>query len=121
MVSALSRRFGLPTPIVLVIAGILVSLIPGLPEYRLDPELVLVGFLPPLLYAESLGTSLRDLRTNPRTARVRRLGMTGFVPNQSDARPFTSLIEKPLEPASLVTFVRHALAPVSMRLPAGRG
>jgi CheY-like chemotaxis protein len=50
------------------------------------------------------------LRTNPRTARVRRLGMTAFVPSPTEARPFTSLIEKPLEPAALVDFVRHALA-----------
>ncbi len=75
VVSALSRRFGLPTPIVLVIAGILVSLVPGLPEYRLDPELVLVGFLPPLLYAESLGTSLRDLRANRRNIALLSVGL----------------------------------------------
>jgi Na+/H+ antiporter len=75
VVSALSRRFGLPTPIVLVIAGILVSLVPGLPEYRLDPELMLVGFLPPLLYAESLGTSLRDLRANRRNIALLSVGL----------------------------------------------
>lgn len=59
------------------------------------------------------------LRTNPRTARVRRLGMTGFVPSPHEARPFTSLIEKPLEPVSLVGFVRNALARVPTRPPPG--
>ena len=75
VVSALSRRFGLPTPIVLVVAGLLASLVPGVPEYRLDPELVLVGFLPPLLYAESLGTSLRDLRANRRNIALLSVGL----------------------------------------------
>jgi monovalent cation/hydrogen antiporter len=75
VVSALTRRFGLPTPIVLVIAGILVSLVPGLPDYQLDPELVLVGFLPPLLYAESLGTSLRDLRADRRNIALLSVGL----------------------------------------------
>jgi CheY-like chemotaxis protein len=53
------------------------------------------------------------LRSNSRTARVRRLGMTGFVPSASEARPFTSLIEKPLEPDALVGFVRQALQRVT--------
>jgi CheY-like chemotaxis protein len=67
------------------------------------------------------GTVLAEyLRTNPRTARVRRLGMTGFVPSPTEARPFTSLIEKPLEPVSLVDFVRHALARVPTRPPPGQ-
>jgi monovalent cation/hydrogen antiporter len=57
-VSAVSRKVGVPPPIALVVAGILASLIPGLSHYQLDPELVLVGFLPPLLYAEAIGTSL---------------------------------------------------------------
>jgi CheY-like chemotaxis protein len=55
------------------------------------------------------------LRSNPRTARVHRLGMTGFVPTPGEARAFTSLIEKPLEPAALVDFVRHALQRVPAR------
>jgi CheY-like chemotaxis protein len=55
------------------------------------------------------------LRSNPRTSRVRRLGMTGFVPSASEARAFTALIEKPLEPAALVDSVRHALRPAPAR------
>jgi CheY-like chemotaxis protein len=57
------------------------------------------------------------LRSNPRTARVHRLGMTGFVPAASEARAFTSLIEKPLQPAALVDFVRHALQRAPTRPP----
>jgi Na+/H+ antiporter len=74
-VSAVARRLGTPPPIPLVIAGILVSLVPGLPDYQLDPELVLVGFLPPLLYAEAIGTSLRDLRANVRGIALLSVGL----------------------------------------------
>jgi Na+/H+ antiporter len=65
-VSSAARRIGVPPPIALVIVGILVSLVPGVPQHQLDPELVLVGFLPPLLYSEAIDTSLRDLRANLR-------------------------------------------------------
>ncbi len=65
-VSSAARRIGVPPPIALVVAGILASLVPGVPQYHLDPELVLVGFLPPLLYSEAIDTSLRDLRANLR-------------------------------------------------------
>ncbi|MFC7584356.1 Na+/H+ antiporter [Nonomuraea antimicrobica] len=75
VVSALARRLGVPSPIALVVAGILVSLIPGLPRYELDPELVLFGFLPPLLYAEALDTSLRDLRANLRSITLLSVGL----------------------------------------------
>jgi CheY-like chemotaxis protein len=60
------------------------------------------------------------LRTNPRTARVRRLGMTGFVPSASEARSFTSLIEKPLEPAALIDFVRNSLQRAPTTSPLAR-
>ena len=51
-----------PYPILLVIGGLALSFVPGLPEFRLPPDLVLIAFLPPLLYAAAFFTSLRDLR-----------------------------------------------------------
>ena len=65
-VSAFSRRFGLPAPILLVLGGVAVSFVPGVPEIALDPELVLVVVLPPLLYAAAVRSSLIDLRRNAR-------------------------------------------------------
>jgi CPA1 family monovalent cation:H+ antiporter len=59
----------------LVVAGILASLIPGLPNYQLAPELVLVEFLPPLLYAAAIDTSLRDLRANLRPIALLSVGL----------------------------------------------
>lgn len=75
IISAAARKIGVPPPIALVVASILVSLIPGLPRYQLDPELVLVGFLPPLLYAEAINTSLRELRANLRPIALLSVGL----------------------------------------------
>ena len=58
----LARRINQPYPVVLVVGGLLLGLIPGLPRVELAPELVFLLFLPPLLYWESLTFSFRDLR-----------------------------------------------------------
>lgn len=60
--SALSRRVPVPPPLVLTIVGLAASLVPGVPAVRLSPDIVLVGFLPPLLYATAIRTSLVDVR-----------------------------------------------------------
>jgi hypothetical protein len=52
-----ARRAGLSAPLVLVLVGVIASLLPGVPEYRLDPEVALIGVLPPLFYAAALRTS----------------------------------------------------------------
>jgi CPA1 family monovalent cation:H+ antiporter len=52
----------IPYPILLVGAGIVLALIPGLPHPDLNPKIVLYGILPPLLYATAFYTSIRDLR-----------------------------------------------------------
>jgi CPA1 family monovalent cation:H+ antiporter len=53
-----------PYPILMVLGGLVLSFTPGLPDFDLPPELVLVAFLPPLLYSAAFFTSLRDLRAN---------------------------------------------------------
>ena len=53
-----------PFPILLVLGGLALALIPGMPHVELDPRLVLVAILPPLLYAGAYFTSLRELRAN---------------------------------------------------------
>ncbi|WP_448615137.1 cation:proton antiporter domain-containing protein [Modestobacter sp. URMC 112] len=62
VVAGLCDRFGWPTPLVLVVVGVAVSLVPGVPEVELDPDLVLHALLPPLLYATAVRTSLFDFR-----------------------------------------------------------
>jgi monovalent cation/hydrogen antiporter len=63
---ALAPTLRLPLPILLVLGGVVMSFIPGLPQLALPPDLVLVAILPPLLYSGAFFTSLRDLRTNRR-------------------------------------------------------
>lgn len=62
----LADRLALPFPIVLVVGGLALSFIPGLPVPRVNPALVFFLFLPPLLYPAALFTSWRDFRRNLR-------------------------------------------------------
>jgi CPA1 family monovalent cation:H+ antiporter len=62
----LASFFRIPYPILLVLGGLALGFVPGLPDFELPPELVLIAFLPPLLYASAFFTSLRDLRANVR-------------------------------------------------------
>ncbi len=70
-----ARRIDVPYPILLVIGGLLLGLIPGLPAIELRPELVLLLFLPPLLYWESLNTSFRDFLANLRSISLLAIGL----------------------------------------------
>ncbi len=60
----IARRSGLPYPALFVLGGLVVGFIPGLPKIELQPDLVLLVFLPPLLFAAAFETPLRDLRRN---------------------------------------------------------
>ena len=73
--SALARRLGIPYPIVLVIGGALFGFVPGLPEVHLDPDVVLVIFLPPLLYGAAFFANLADLRANLRGLSLSSVGL----------------------------------------------
>jgi CPA1 family monovalent cation:H+ antiporter len=57
-----ARRWHLPHPVLLVLGGALLAISPGLPHVSLDPEIVFVVFVPPLLYWTAYTTSLRDVR-----------------------------------------------------------
>lgn len=60
LLQALSKRLGVSFPILLVLGGLGISLIPGLPVVRMDPDLVLLLILPPLLYEAAWYTSWKD-------------------------------------------------------------
>jgi monovalent cation/hydrogen antiporter len=59
-----AERTSIPYPILLVVGGLGLGFIPGIPEIELPPDLVLIAVLPPLLYGTAFFTSLRDLREN---------------------------------------------------------
>src|SRR5206468_7155679 len=62
-----------------VLGGLALALIPGLPEPRLDPELVFLVFLPPLLYPAALFTPWRDFRANLRPILLLAVGLVLFT------------------------------------------
>jgi Na+/H+ antiporter len=64
--AVLAGTLRVPYPITLVAGGALIGFIPGVPDVQLDPDLVLLIFLPPLLYGAAFFTDLRDLRRNAR-------------------------------------------------------
>jgi monovalent cation/hydrogen antiporter len=72
---ALARRLGLLAPIVLVVVGLGLSFVPRLGEIRLDPQLVLVGILPPLLYVAAVRTSVPAFRHNLRPILLLAVGL----------------------------------------------
>jgi monovalent cation/hydrogen antiporter len=71
-----ARRFPIAPALLLVLGGVLIGFVPGLRDVALPPEVVLLLFLPALLYWESLTTSLREIRSN---LRIVVLASTGLV------------------------------------------
>ncbi len=79
VVAGASRRFGWPTPLLLVVAGVVASYLPGIERVNVDPDVILVGLLPPLLYAAAIRTSLVDFRTNRQAIVLLSVGLVGFT------------------------------------------
>jgi monovalent cation/hydrogen antiporter len=79
----LSHRFKFPFPIILVLSGLVISLIPGLPVIALNPEIAFLIFLPPLLYAAAWNTSWHEFKAVIRPISLAAIGLvfftTGFV------------------------------------------
>ena len=72
---ALADVLGIPYPIPLVVGGLALGFVPGMPEIELPPDLVLVAVLPPLLYGAAFFTSLRELRANARPIGLLAIGL----------------------------------------------
>ena len=77
--TTLARRFHTPYPIVLVIAGLLLSFVPGLPRVSLNPDVVLLILLPPLLFAAATNTAWRDFRFHLVSILMLAFGLVGFT------------------------------------------
>lgn len=73
--TAVARKLVIPYPILLVIGGLALGFIPGLPTIRLDPDLVFLVFLPPILWAAAYFTSWRDFRANLRPITLHAVGL----------------------------------------------
>jgi CPA1 family monovalent cation:H+ antiporter len=75
----LGRRLKVPYPIALVLGGLFISLVPGLPRVHINPELVFLIFLPPLLYAAGWFTSWHDFKANLRPILMLAFGLVLFT------------------------------------------
>jgi Na+/H+ antiporter len=60
----LAKKLALPYPVLLVIGGLVLGFVPGLPAVQLEPDMVFLFLLPPLLYPAAVFTSWRDFRAN---------------------------------------------------------
>jgi CPA1 family monovalent cation:H+ antiporter len=77
--TALARKLQTPYPIVLVVAGLLLSLVPGIPRITLNPDLIFLVVLPPLLFAAAWLTSWRDFVYNLVSISFLAFGLVGFT------------------------------------------
>jgi Na+/H+ antiporter len=77
--AAMARRLRVPYPIVLVLAGLAISFVPRIPRVPLDPNIVFVIFLPPLLYASAWTMSWREFRRNGVVIGLLAVGLVGFT------------------------------------------
>jgi CPA1 family monovalent cation:H+ antiporter len=72
-------RTQIPYPILLVIGGTALAFVPGVDEFELDPDVILIAFLPPLLYGAAFFTSIQDLRSNYKPIGLLAVGLVAFT------------------------------------------
>jgi CPA1 family monovalent cation:H+ antiporter len=78
-VAVFARRLNIAPPILMVVAGITLALVPGLPSIELAPELVLLVILPPLIYSAGVAMSWREFRFNLRPIFLLAFGCVVFT------------------------------------------
>ena len=77
--AALAKRLQVPYPIVLVIGGLFISFMPGVPKIALNPDIVFLLILPPLLFSSAYATSWRAFRFNLVSIAMLAFGLVGFT------------------------------------------
>ncbi|WP_103565989.1 Na+/H+ antiporter [Actinomadura rubteroloni] len=79
VVAGFARRAGIAAPLALVVAGLALAYLPGVPEFRLEPEFVLYAFLPPLLFSAAWQSSYYNMRENLRPIGLLSVGLVLFT------------------------------------------
>jgi CPA1 family monovalent cation:H+ antiporter len=79
VISVVASRLKVPPSILLVLAGVILALVPGLPAVTLAPEVVLLLVLPPLIYSSSVAMSWREFRFNLRPISMLAVGCVLFT------------------------------------------
>src|SRR6202051_4569554 len=78
-VGVAARRLKIPAASLLVLAGIALALVPGLPDVNLAPEVVLLLVLPPIIYSSAVAMSWREFRFNLRPISLLAVGCVAFT------------------------------------------
>jgi monovalent cation/hydrogen antiporter len=124
--NAVANWLKVPYPIPLVLGGLAIGLIPGIPNIRLDPDLVLLVFLPPLLYQAAFFYDLRAMRSDARVITLNSIGLTlataavvGVVAHEVIDLPWAvsfalGAIVSPTDPAAATAIMRRVGAPRRM-------
>src|SRR6266516_4032019 len=133
VIATLARRIEVPYPILLVMGGLVIGLVPGLPRVEVDPNLILLVFLPPLLYAAALAMPPRELRDSLRPISLLAFGLVLFtmtavavaahatIDGLSWAAGFTlGAIVSPPDPVAAVENTVQLLVPFAAYVPADR-
>jgi CPA1 family monovalent cation:H+ antiporter len=121
--NALANWINVPYPIPLVLGGLLLGLLPGIPPIELNPELVLLVFLPPLLYSSAFFADLRALRQDARVISLQAIGLVlattaavAVVAHKYIGLPWAmcfalGAIVSPTDPAAATAIMRRVGAP----------
>jgi monovalent cation/hydrogen antiporter len=124
VLGAAARAVNIPYPIVLVVGGLGLGFVPGMPDARLSPDLVLVIFLPPLLYSAAFFANLHDLRRDLRAITLQAVGLVlatmcvvavvahALIPDLPWAAAFTlGAIVAPTDPLAASEIARRMAVP----------
>ena len=124
VLGAAARAVNIPYPIVLVVGGLFLGFLPGMPDATLDPDLVLVIFLPPLLYSAAFFANLHDLRRDARAITLQAVGLVlvtmcvvaviahALIPDLPWAAAFTlGAIVAPTDPLAATAIARRMAVP----------
>ncbi|WP_028800570.1 Na+/H+ antiporter [Streptomyces sp. 142MFCol3.1] len=79
LLAVVVRRAEISAPVSLVLAGLLASFVPGVPDYHLDPHVVLFLFIPPMVYSEACESSFLSFRVNARPIALLSVGLVLFT------------------------------------------
>jgi len=121
--NAIANWLQVPYPIPLVLGGLLLGLVPGIPDIHLNPELVLLVFLPPLLYASAFFADLRALREDARVISLTAIGLVlataavvAVIAHELIDLPWAmsfalGAIVSPTDPAAATAIMRRVGAP----------
>jgi monovalent cation/hydrogen antiporter len=121
--NALANWLNVPYPIPLVIGGLVLGFVPGIGDIRLDPDLVLLVFLPPLLYSSAFFADLRALREDARVISLTAIGLVmataaavAVIGHELIGLPWAmafalGAIVSPTDPAAATAIMRRVGAP----------